>query len=201
MENQRPKRRKYLIDIKTQGPFLVKSGLACAGGTLLLCVLLFYLADEELGRSFYSVHLRLRNTWQVLFPAVLISGGISFFLTLATILFLALRESHRLGGPIYKFNHLFSRLESGNFSTDFSFRNGDLLFGLGESYRAALQSNRERIAALQELSGKADTLAQELQSKFLLLPLHPEERGIIEESVAVISRLKEVSRTLDTGAA
>jgi hypothetical protein len=200
MGNRRPK-RKYLIDIRTQGPFLLKSALVCAGGTLLLCVLLYYLADEELGRSFYSVHLRLRNTWQVLFPAVLISGGVSFSLTLATILFLALRESHRLGGPIYKFNFLFSRLEAGNFSTDFRFRRGDLLFGLGESYRAALQSNRERIAALQELSLKADTLAQDLQSKFLLLPLPPEERGILEESVAVISRLREVTRTLDPGTA
>jgi hypothetical protein len=199
--SDRTHRRKYLIDIRTQGPFLLKAGLVCAGGTLLLCLLLYYLADEELGRSFYSVHFRIRNTWQILFPAVLISGGISFFLTLVTILLLALRESHRLGGPIYKFNFLFSRLEAGNFSTDFKFRRGDLLLGLGESYRTALQANRERIAALQELSLQADTLTQDLRSKFLLLPLPPEEREILEESVAVISRLREVSRTLDPGTA
>lgn len=195
------KRRKYLIDIRTQGPFLLKAGLVCACGTVLLCVLLYYLADEELGRSFYSVHFRIRNTWRILLPAVLISGGISFLLTLGTIILLALRESHRLGGPIYKFNALFSRLEAGNFGTDFNFRQGDLLFGLGESYRAALQTNRERIAALQDLSKKADTLAKSLNSRFLLLPLTPEERAVLEESVAVITRLREVSQTLDPGAA
>lgn len=194
------KRRKYLIDIRTQGPFLLKAGLVCACGTVLLCGLLYFLADEELGRSFYSVHFRIRNTWRILLPAVLISGGISFFLTLGTIILLALRESHRLGGPIYKFNALFARLEAGNFGTDFNFRQGDLLFGLGESYRAALRTNRERIAALQDLSKKADTLAKSLNSRFLLLPLPPEERAVLEESAAVISRLREVSQTLDPGA-
>ena len=195
------KRRKYLIDIRTQGPFLLKAGLICACGTLLLCVLLYYLADEELGRSFYSVHFRIRNTWRILLPAVLISGGISFFLTLGAIILLAIRESHRLGGPIYKFNTLFSRLEAGNFGTDFTFRKGDLLFGLGESYRAALRTNQERIAPLQELSKKADSLAKSLNSRFLLLPLPPEDRAALEESVAVTSRLREVSQTLDPGTA
>lgn len=197
MGNQ--KRRKYLIDIRTQGPFLLKVGSVCAGGTLLLCVLLYYLTDEELGRSFYSVHLRLRNTWQILFPAVLISGGISFFLTIGTTLLLALRESHRLGGPIYKFNVLFSRLEAGYFGTDFRFRHGDLLYSLGESYRTALQANRERIVAVQELIQSADLLAQDLQSKFLLIPLPPEERAALEKSLEVVVRLREVSQTLDPG--
>lgn len=198
---KRKKRRKYLVDIRIQGPFFLKAGIVCALGTLLMCLLLYYLADEELGRSFYSVHFRIRNTWQILFPAVLLSGGVSFFLTLATILLLALRESHRLGGPIYKFKILFSRLEAGNFGTDFNFRRGDLLFDLGESYRAALQANRERIAVLQELSLQADTLAQDLRSKFLILPLPPDERIALDTSVAAISRLREASRTMDPGIA
>ncbi|MBI5575705.1 MAG: hypothetical protein HY896_05005 [Deltaproteobacteria bacterium] len=194
-------RRKYLIDIRTQGPFLLKAGSICAAGTLLLCVLLYYLADEEIARNFYSVHLRIRNTWQILLPAVLISGGISFFLTIAAILYLALRESHRLGGPIYKFNILFARLESGNFAADFHFRRGDLLYAMGESYRAALQANRDRIAAVQELADSADSLAHDLRSKFLLIPLPPEERSVLDKTAETILRLREASLAFDKGTA
>ena len=121
-----PKRR-YLIDIRTQVPFLFKIGSVWAGGIILLCALLYYLADEQLGRSFYSIHQRLRNTWQILLPAVLVSSGLSFLVTIGATVFLALRESHRLGGPIFKFNKLFKELESGVLHTDFRFRDGDLL--------------------------------------------------------------------------
>lgn len=193
-------RKKYWIDFRSQGPFLLKICSVWAGGTLLLCGLLYFLADEELGRSFYSVHLRIRNTWQILLPAVLISGGIAFLLTIGATLFLALRESHRLGGPIYKFNTLFAKLETGSFSTDFHFRTGDLLFALGETYRSALQANRERILNLQDLSRKAEKTANDLQSKLLPLSLGPEEKALLDESAELASLVREASSSFEAGA-
>lgn len=150
------RRRTYWIDVRTQGPFLLKVGSIWAGGVLLLCIFLYYLADEELGRSFYSIHLRLRNTWQILLPAVMIAGGVSFLVTICATLFLAVRESHRLGGPIHKFRLLFLELGKGNLDAGFRFRKGDLLSHLGESYRDALRSHAERIRAIRELGDRAD---------------------------------------------
>lgn len=144
------RRRTYWIDVRTQGPFLLKIGSVWAGGVILLCFLLYYLADEEMGRSFYSIHLRLRNTWQILLPAVLIAGGVSYLVTIGATLFLAVRESHRLGGSIHKFRTLFLELGKGNLDTGFNFREGDLLFDLGESYREALRVHAGRIRELQD---------------------------------------------------
>ncbi len=190
-------RRKYWIDFRTQGPFLIKIGSIWAGGILLLCVLLYYLADEELGRSFYSIHLRIRNTWQILFPAVLLSGGISYLLTISAALFLAVRESHRLGGPIYKFTKLFSLLETGRFDAGFHFRKGDVLYGLGESYRSAIQANRERILALQDLSRRTESRVNDLRSKLVLQPLPAEDKEILEESAELAARLREAAMGFD----
>lgn len=195
-----PVRRKYWIDFRSQGPFLFKIGAIWAGGILLLCVLLYYLADEELGRSFYSIHLRLRNTWQVLFPAVLVSGGISYLLTIGATLLLALRESHRLGGPIHKFTRLFSLLEAGHFGIDFRFRKGDVLFGLGESYRSALRANRERILSLQELAETTDSRMNDLCSRLAQRPLPSEDRALLQESAAMVARFREVSSSFLAGA-
>ncbi len=195
------RRKKYWIDFRSQGPFLLKICSIWVGGTLLLCGLLYFLADEELGRSFYSVHLRLRNTWQILLPAVLLSGGITFLLTIGATLFLALRQSHRLGGPIYKFNTLFTKLKAGSFATDFHFRTGDLLYDLGESYRSALQANRERILELQEMSRGADSSVRSLQARLLLYPLSPEEKILLDESTELVLRLREISSSFDAGVA
>lgn len=193
------KKRRYLIDIRTQVPFLFKIGSVWAGGIVLLCGLLYYLADEQLGRSFYSIHQRLRNTWQILLPAVLVSGGLSFLVTIGTTVFLALRESHRLGGPIFKFNKLFKELESGILHTDFRFRNGDLLFDMGENYRAALQANRERILELKKATQDAEAAAKELEVALLGHNLPAEEAELLKECFRCIAITNEKIKAFDLG--
>ena len=185
------RRRRYWIDIRSQGPFLLKIGSVWAAGVLLLCLLLYYLADEELGRSFYSIHLRLRNTWQILLPAVLIAGGVSYLVTISATLLLALRESHRLGGPIHKFRLLFHELENGVLDPGFRFRNGDLLFSLGESYREALRSHAARIRALRESGDRIDRSLDDARLSLGKSGLPPEEMRRIDETADALAQLRE----------
>lgn len=192
-------RRTYWIDVRTQAPFLLKIGSVWAGGVILLCLSLYYLADEELGRSFYSVHLRLRNTWQILLPAVLIAGGASFLVTIGATLFLAVRESHRLGGPIHKFRLLFLELGKGILDTGFRFRNGDLLFHLGESYREALRVHAERIRELQDLGDRADRSLSEARLSLETRGLPADEMRRIGESADALERLRGALREFRIG--
>ena len=192
------RRHTYWIVVRTQGPFLLKIGSVWAGGVILLSLLLYYLADEELGRSFYSVHLRLRNTWQILLPAVLIAGGVSYLVTIGATLFLAVRESHRLGGPIHKFRTLFLELGKGILDTGFHFRNGDLLFHLGESYREALRVHAERIRELQDLGDLADRSLSEARRSLETRELPAEEMRRIGETADALGRLREALREFRT---
>lgn len=194
-----PRRRRYWIDLRSQGPFLLKIGSVWAAGVLLLCLLLYYLADEELGRSFYSIHLRLRNTWQILLPAVLVAGGVSYLVTIGATLLLAVRESHRLGGPIYKFRLLFGELGNGVLDTSFRFRNGDILYDLGESYREALQVQADRIRALQELGDRADRTLSEARLSLGAHGLPAEEMHLLGDSCDALSRLRETLREYRIG--
>lgn len=193
------RRHKYWIDIRTQGPFLLKIGSVWAGGVTLLCLFLYYLADEELGRSFYSVHLRLRNTWQILLPAVLVAGGVSFLVTIGATLILAIRESHRLGGPIHKFRILFMELGKGILDTGFHFRNGDLLFHLGESYREALGVHAKRIRELQDLGDRAGRSLAEARRSLETRGIPAEEMRRIGESADDLGRLLEALREFRIG--
>ena len=192
-------RRRYWIDIRSQGPFLLKIGTVWAAGVLLLCLLLYYLADEELGRSFYSIHQRLRNTWQILLPAVLVAGGLSYLVTIGATLLLAVRESHRLGGPIHKFRLLFRDLGNGILDTGFRFRNGDILYDLGESYREALRIQADRIRTLQELGDRADRTLSEVRLSLGAHGLPAEEMRLVGDSAEAVSRLRETLREFRIG--
>ncbi|MCL5966511.1 MAG: hypothetical protein M1550_04770 [Deltaproteobacteria bacterium] len=194
-------RRRYWIDVRAQAPFLLKFCSIWAGGIILLCLLMYYLADEELGRSFYSIHLRIRNTWQILLPAVLVSGGISSLLTIGATVWVAIRESHRLIGPAFKFNRLFRQLAEGYFDADFRFRKGDLLQDMGEAYREALMANRERVRLLQELSRKAEWKAGALQEALQGRSLSVEERTLVAETADIASRLREAAAAFRAGTA
>lgn len=193
------KRSRYVLDIRTQAPFILKVCSIWAGGIILLCLLLYYLADEELGRSFYSIHLRLRNTWQILLPAVIISSGISFLVTMGVTFCLALRESHRLWGPTFKFHRLFHQLQEGYFDADFSFRKGDLLQEIGESYRAALKANADRILSLQELTKKAEWKTTDLREKLLPRSMTEDEKALLDEVARLASLIRESAAVFHTG--
>lgn len=196
---QQHRRRKYWVDIRMQGPFLLKIGAVWTGGILLLCLLLYFLADEELGRSFYSVHLRIRNTWEILLPAVLVSGGISFLATIGVTVLVAVRESHRLGGPVFKFTRLFRELEEGSFDPGFHFREGDLLAPLGESYRVALESNRKRMAEMQSLGRNVEASLSGLRETIGSREDLPWENTRLTESLEQVTRLRKMLDSFHLG--
>jgi len=119
---------------------------------------------------------------------------VSFFVTIGAALLLALRESHRLGGPIHKFRLLFQELEKGALDPGFRFRNGDLLFDLGESYREALRAHADRIRALRELGDRADRSLSEARLSLVTQDLPPGEMHRIDESADALARLREALR-------
>lgn len=184
-------RRRYIVDVRSQAPLILKLGALWAGGVLLLCVILYLLADEELGRSFYSVHLRIRNTWRILLPAVAFSGGISFLLTIGATIWLSVHESHRLGGPVFKFRRLFRELEEGSFESDFRFREGDLLAALGEAYRTALAANRDRLAEVRRTSRKAEAALANAQIAMRARSLPPEEIALLDEAAGHVTDVRK----------
>lgn len=103
-----------------------------------------------------------------------------------------MRESHRLGGPVYKFTRLFRELESGSFETDFRFRKGDLLIKMGESNRAALEANRERIREMRTLGGRAVANLETLRENVPNEALSSEGRKLLDESLRQVSQLRHI---------
>jgi|GEM_PF-1149155 len=195
----RTTRRRYWIDVRTQGPFLLKFCIIWAAGLGLLCALLYYLADEELGRSFYSVHATIRNTWRILLPAVIVSGAVSSFLSIGAAAWVAIRESHRVAGPALRLRRLFARLAEGDLGAEVRLRRGDALEDLAGAYRAALAANRERLAALQDLARRSEEAARALRDTLAGAPLSEAERALVDDAVLLAARVREAAAAFRTG--
>lgn len=190
-------RKKLWVDVESQRPFVLKLIGLWLLGVGIMCGLLFYLVDEELGRSFYSIHVRLRSIWTFLLPAVMISAGVTFLVVMGATIFFALNESHKLGGPIFKFRRLFKQLGEGYIDPAFHFRQGDVLFDLGEAYRVALKNTGEKITEIQILSKKAEGSLQGLREGLASKPLSPSDRQLLDEAIGATERLLDISRSFN----
>jgi hypothetical protein len=126
---------------------------------------------------------------------VALSGAVSFLVTIAVTLRFALRESNRVGGPVYKFGLLFRELGEGVVDPTFRFRQGDLLHDLGERYREALHSTGRRVSGVQEGLDRAAAALEALGEARSGRPAGPAEERALSEAVRAVGEARERARS------
>jgi methyl-accepting chemotaxis protein len=156
-----PKRRILFIERAFQLKFIAKVTAVAVLGTGLTGGLLYFLADKEFGRAFYSAHYQARSSWELLLPAVLFSSFVSMFLVAAVAVFMTLYDSHRIGGPLYRFKANLETVAKGDLMLVTRLRDGDELQALTEAMNGMTQSLGGLVRAVRDGEGQvADALAR-----------------------------------------
>jgi methyl-accepting chemotaxis protein len=163
-----PKRRILLIEKAFQLRFIAKVTMVVVLGTVLTGGLLYLLADKEFGRAFYSAHYQARSSWELLLPAVLAASFVSMCIVAVVAVVLTLYDSHRIGGPLYRFRANLMTLADGDLTLVTHRREGDELRALTAAMNDMTRSLRDRVlavvAAEQGLSAVLDTARRTLES-------------------------------------
>ncbi len=141
----RPRRRILLIEKPFQIRFIVKMTTLIVLGTALTGVILYVLANQEFGRAFYSAHYQARNSWELLLPAVLVASFVSMALVAAGATLVTLRDSHRIGGPLYRFQANMRAIGQGDLTLVTRLREGDELQGFTDAMNEMTRGLREHI--------------------------------------------------------
>ncbi len=159
LQNARtPKRRIMLVEKPFQLRFVLKmTGLAVLG-TGLTAGLLFVLADREFGRVFFSAHYQARSAWEVLLPAVLTSAFAGMLLVAALAAVLTLYDSHRIGGPLYRFRANLMAVGRGDLTLVTRLREGDELQSLTGAMNDMTQSLRAKVEAIRDAASELESL-------------------------------------------
>jgi methyl-accepting chemotaxis protein len=125
-------RKRYLVDRKYQVRLMVQIIILVIVATSVSAVATFILANREVSTAFYLAH---RDTWdlkELLLPVITGTSLVTFILVSGISAIIALRESHRVVGPIERLTGVLSDLAQGRVSSLEPMRKGDLLKGLEE---------------------------------------------------------------------
>lgn len=161
-----PKRRILFIEKAFQLRFIAKVTTVVVLGTILTGGLLYLLADKEFGRAFYSAHYQARSSWELLLPAVLAASFVSMCIVALLAVGLTLYDSHRIGGPLYRFRANLKVIGDGDLTLVTHLRERDELRPLTESMNEMTRSLRDRVVAAssaeQDLAAALDGVREAL---------------------------------------
>jgi methyl-accepting chemotaxis protein len=151
-----PKRRILFIEKAFQLRFIAKVTAVVVLGTVMTGGLLYLLADKEFGRAFYSAHYQARSSWELLLPAVLAASFVSMCIVAVVAVVLTLYDSHRIGGPMYRFRANLEAIAGGDLTLVTHLRDGDELRALTESMNGMTRSLRDKVLAVAAVEGELD---------------------------------------------
>ncbi|GAB4265627.1 MAG: hypothetical protein Kow0092_18100 [Deferrisomatales bacterium] len=143
------KRRIVFIEKAFQLRFIVQVTAVVVAGTALTGGLLYVLADREFGRAFFSAHYQARSSWELLLPAVLAASFVAMGLVAALAVVLTLYDSHRIGGPLYRFKANLRDIGGGNLLLETRLRERDELQSLTEAMNEMTGALREKVLAVR----------------------------------------------------
>lgn len=154
-----PKRRILFIEKAFQLRFIAKMTALVVAGTAMTGGILYLLADQEFGRAFYSAHYQARSSWELLLPAVLVSSFASMGVVAALAVVMTLYDSHRIGGPLYRFRMNLKAVGEGDLTLVTRLREGDELQSLTEAMNDMTRGLRERLLAVHEAARELEDWA------------------------------------------
>ncbi len=158
------KRKTLFIQRAFQGRFI-----AWIIGLLMLSVvcsalILYLLLSSELGTELQIAHHQILSTWQRLGPAILVGSVLAVVIGGLAAAVVVLYISHKIAGPLYRFERLFEEVGRGNFEVSTSLRQSDQLKGLADAFADMLGQLRVRNQNQQAELGKLIETVKELRN-------------------------------------
>lgn len=137
-------RKKYLVDRKYQYRLILQIVILVVVATSVSAVATFILANREVSAAFFLAH---RDTWdlkELLLPVITGTSLVTFILVSAISALIALRESHRIVGPVGRLTGALNDLAQGRISFVGMLRKDDILKGLDDDINT-LSENLARL--------------------------------------------------------
>ncbi len=179
------KRRIYLIDKKFQLNFIFRFCTLVIIGGLLTILGLYLLAGQAATVSFVNTKVVVKTTADFILPILIQTVAIVVIIVGLATIFVTLRVSHKIAGPLYRFKKVMEALGMGDFSNNFKIRRLDQLQDLADEFNAMITKTRAELKTLKDsfasLKDKLDNIS---------------EQDVYENKKAYLKELKVVSQQI-----
>ncbi|MFC1620958.1 HAMP domain-containing protein [Candidatus Omnitrophota bacterium] len=185
------KRRHYFINKGFQSEFILKFCILVAVGCVLFGVILYAFSSHTLTTSFENSRLVVKSTADYILPGLLFGGLIVGLLLAIAASIVVLFMTHRLAGPMYRFEKYAQKIGNGELAPDLRIREKDQFQSLVSAFNNMTQGLSVGLLKVVGVSEKLDNLIEELtdsSNKELLLK---------EDIKKIVSELKKDKKDLN----
>jgi methyl-accepting chemotaxis protein len=168
-------RKQLFINRGFQTRFIVKFFLILVLGGAISAGLTLFATQDTLTSSFIDSKLVIQNTSLAIMPSVIYTTLITTFLLGLVVIMVTLLVSHKIAGPMYRFEKDIDRVTKGDLKSRINIRKGDQFQELATSLNVMIDHLNTDLAgilsdieALAERAEKTD-LPQEFQQEILAL--------------------------------
>lgn len=144
------RRRQYFINREFQLSFILKFCSILLVGIIVSTVLLILVSRGTLTSSFENSQLTIKNTATALLPSILLCNLITLGLITLVAIVLTLLVSHKLAGPMFRFQKEIETIRAGNLTQKIQLRNKDQLVSLASSLDSMRGTLREKVLTIQK---------------------------------------------------
>jgi len=144
------RRRKYFIKKDFQFKFILEFCAVVLGGVIISTALLFFFSQNTLTSSFNHSRLVIRSTGSAILPAIIYTNLIVLgLISLATVL-VTLLVSHKIAGPLFRFERELQDIAAGNLCTKMSLRKQDQMVEVAESLNRMVEGLHAKIVEIRD---------------------------------------------------
>lgn len=144
------KRRIYFIKKNFQFRFILKFCTLIFIGVIISTGLLFLFSKGTLTSSFQQSRLVITNTSLAILPAVIYTNLITFGLITLASIGVTLLVSHKLAGPMFRFEKDLEEIEKGDLTRITRLRNRDQLTDFAKSLNKMTASLHDKVLEIQK---------------------------------------------------
>lgn len=175
------KNRRRIIYIKRrfQLEIIVKIIIVWFIGVVISGLLIYFFSGETLTTRYENSQLVIDRTGNVILRDLLNASAINLLVVVAVGVFISLYISHRLAGPLYRFERSMEAMRDGDLAFQVKLRDKDELIDLVPIFNQTLQRWDENFRAMKQ---KADALGTWFEEQ--------EQREDLEQGQRLASELR-----------
>ncbi len=157
------KRKNYFIKKEFQFKFILKFCLIMLAGIILSTCFVFIFSQDTLTSSFNNSQLIIEKTGQAILPTILITNLITLALITLAAIIITLFISHRIAGPMFRFEKDIRQIAQGNLKVRINLRQKDQFSEMAKAFNEMSSNLHEKVSHIDQKIDKLIISAQETQ--------------------------------------
>lgn len=192
MQGQRTwKRRNYFIKQDFQGRFVLRFFLTILLSAVVFTIILSIFSAHTITITYRDSFLRIEKTPKALFYEIIRAHGLYIFLIGAGISTLSLFLSHRIAGPLYRFEKSIEEIIKGNLSFRIKLRKKDEAKELAEAMNRMIETLSSHLSRIRAITDDIETNLLETKKV-----IEEQKGGAVESLDRTVQTLEELKEAL-----